>query len=173
MCRCPRLKGLAVGSYNEFINGIIVKFISKWKNLEMLKLGKYDLKEIIPQIGLHCNNLIWLSAPYTYIGKEEASALVSSLSELKYLDLHGGNFEKEALVMILQGCKKLVHLDISKSFGFNDDDAEILKLASQIPAFMCEGSMVIPVIEPGSLHYHGLDHELFCDKINHDDCVYD
>ena len=120
-----------MGSYNEYINGIIVKFISRWKNLEMLKLGKYHLKEIIPQIGLHYNNLIWLSSPYTYLGKEEASSMVSSLSELKYLDLHGGDFEKEALVMILQGCKQLVHLDISKSFGFNDDDAEILELASQ------------------------------------------
>ena len=121
-----------MGSYNEFINSIIVKFISKWKNLEMLKLVKYHLKEIILEIGLHCNNFNWLSAPFTYIGKDEASALVSSLSELKYLDLHGGDFEKEALVMILQGCKQLVHLDISKSFGFDDDDAEILELASHI-----------------------------------------
>ena len=160
MCRCPRLKGLAVGSYNEFINGIIVKFISKWKYLEMLKLGKYDLKEIIPQIGLHCNNLIWLSAPYTYIGKDEASTLVSSLSKVKYLDLHGGDFEKEALVMILQGCKQLVHLDIRQSFGFDDDDAEILELASHIPAFKCEGSIITP---------DWLDD----DHIDHDDLVYD
>ena len=129
--------------YHEFINSIILEFISKWKNLEMLGLGKYNLKGIIPEIGLHCNNFIWLSAPNTYIGKDEASALVSSLSELKYLDLHGGDFEKEALVMILQGCKQLVHLDISQSFGFDGDDAEILELASHIPAFKCEGSVGI------------------------------
>ena len=126
----------------------------------MLRLVKYFLKEIMPEIGLHCNNFIWLSAPYTYIGKDEASALVSSLSELKYLDLHGGDFEKEALVMILQGCKQLVHLDISKSFGFDDDDAEILELASHIPSFKCEGSII------------ALDW-LDDDYIDHDDLVYD
>ena len=172
-CRCPKLKILDVGSYNISINAIIPKFISKWKNLEMLKLGKYYLKEILPQIGLHCNNFIWLSAPYNYFHKDDASALVASLPKLEYLDLHGGGFEKEALLMILQGCKHLVHLDVRQCFGFDDDDAEILELASHIPVFMCEGSMVVPDIEPASLQDRRLDHELFCDKINHDDCVYD
>ena len=123
------MKAFDGGSYDELTNSVIQKFICKWKNLEMLTLGKYHLKEIVTQIGLHCNNFISLSAPFNYFGKDEAFALVSSLPKLKYLDLHGGTLDKEAVVMILQSCKQLVHLDVSISFGFNEDDFEILELA--------------------------------------------
>ncbi|RVW31799.1 hypothetical protein CK203_099485 [Vitis vinifera] len=88
------------------------------EKLEMMRLGKFHMKEVLPEIGLHCNNFIWLSAPETYIGKDEASAIVTSLPQLKYLDLHGASFEKETLLMILQGCKQLVHLDIRDCWVF-------------------------------------------------------
>ena len=158
---------LDVGDFNMSIEAIIPQFISKWKSLEMMRLGKFHMKEVLPEIGLHCNNFIWLSAPETYIGKDEASAIVTSLPQLKYLDLHGASFEKETLVMILQGCKQLVHLDIRDCWGFHGVDAEILKLASHIPTFMWEGSIRIPEIESSYVHDLKLDHELFCDQINH------
>ncbi|KAL6315388.1 hypothetical protein AAG906_000498 [Vitis piasezkii] len=137
-----------------------------------MRLGKFHMKSVLPQIGLHCNNFIWLSAPYTYIGKDEALVMVASLPKLKYLDLHGATFEKEALVMILQGCKQLVHLDIRDCWGFRGDDAEILELASHIPSFMCEGSSIGLGALSASVYNLEVDHELFCDKIRHDDCVY-
>ncbi|XP_059590805.1 putative F-box/LRR-repeat protein 23 isoform X2 [Vitis vinifera] len=174
---CPRLKALDV-VFNNFSMEDIIPKLSKWKSLELMRLGKFHvglfhMKSVLPQIGLHCNNFIWLSAPHASIEKDEASAIVASLPRLKYLDLHYSFFEKEALVMILQGCKKLVHLDVRKCFGFCDDDAEILELASHIPVFMCEGSGIIPEIGTSYLRDRRLDHELYCDQINHDDCVYD
>ena len=133
-----------MGAFNMSIEDIIPKFISKWKSLEMMRMGKLHMEEVLPQIGLHCHNFIWLSAPYTYIGKDEASAIVTSLPKLKYLDLHNASFEKETLVMILKGCKKLVHLDIRNCWGFHGVDAEILELASHIPTFMYEGPIILP-----------------------------
>ncbi|KAJ9676414.1 hypothetical protein PVL29_025101 [Vitis rotundifolia] len=50
---CPRLKVLDVGLYNFSIEDIIPKFVSKWKSLEMMRLGKFHMKSIVPQIGLH------------------------------------------------------------------------------------------------------------------------
>nr|CAN65996.1 hypothetical protein VITISV_007693 [Vitis vinifera] len=177
--RCPILKVLDVGLYNSSIKHIIPKFVSKWKSLERMRIGKFHVKSVLrllPQIGLHCNNFIWLSAPYSYIRKDEALGIVASLPKLKYLDLHGADFEKEAVVMILQGCKQLVHLDIRDCRGFRGDDAEILELASHIPSFMCEGSS-IGLGELSAFVYNRevareVEHELFCDKICHDDCVY-
>ncbi|KAJ9676410.1 hypothetical protein PVL29_025099 [Vitis rotundifolia] len=167
---CPRLEGLDVGLYNFSIEDIIPKFVSKWKSLEMMRLGKFHMKSVVPQIGLHCNNFIWLSAPYTYIGKVEALVMVASLPKLKCLDLHRATFEKEALVMILQGYKQLVHLDIRDCWGFRGDDAEILELASHIPSFMCEGSSIGLGTLSAPVDNLEVDHELFCDKIHHDDC---
>ena len=168
-----------MGLYNSSIKHIIPKFVSKWKSLERMRIGKFHVKSVLrllPQIGLHCNNFIWLSAPYSYIRKDEALGIVASLPKLKYLDLHGADFEKEAVVMILQGCKQLVHLDIRDCRGFRGDDAEILELASHIPSFMCEGSS-IGLGELSAFVYNRevareVEHELFCDKICHDDCVY-
>ena len=121
ICRCPRLKGLDA----------------------VFHVGLFYMKSVLPQIGLHCNNFIWLSAPRAGIRKYVASAIVASLPRLEYLDIPYTFFEREALVIILQGCKKLVYLDVRKCFGFCDDDAEILELASHIPVFMCEGSRII------------------------------
>lgn len=49
--------------------------------------------------------------------------------------------------MILQGCKQLVHLDVRECSGFHADDAKILRLASHIPAFMCEGYPLFPELD--------------------------
>ncbi|XP_059590697.1 putative F-box/LRR-repeat protein 19 isoform X2 [Vitis vinifera] len=117
---CPRLKGLDA----------------------VFHVGLFYMKSVLPQIGLHCNNFIWLSARRAGIRKYVASAIVASLPRLEYLDIPYTFFEREALVIILQGCKKLVYLDVRKCFGFCDDDAEILELASHIPVFMCEGSRI-------------------------------
>lgn len=45
-----------------------------------------------------------------------------------------------ALVILLHGCKDLEFLDVRNSRGFKETDEEILKLASHISTFMCDGS---------------------------------
>lgn len=139
----PSLKALRLHDDLLFKKSTIIpKLISKWKNLEMLSLGsRHNMEEILAQISLHCNNFIMLFAPQIYVGKDEATAIVTSLPNLKYLVLKGSTIEWENLVMVLQGCKKLLRLDVRKCIGFEENDAEILALASHIPTFMCEGSI--------------------------------
>lgn len=139
----PSLKDLRLHGDLLFKKSTIIpKLISKWKNLEMMSLGsRHNMEEILVQISLHCNNFIMLFAPHIYVGKDEATAIVTSLPNLKYLVLKGSTIEWENLVMVLQGCKKLLGLDVRKCIGFEEDDAEILALASHIPTFMCEGSI--------------------------------
>uniref|UniRef100_F6I3L5 F-box/LRR-repeat protein n=1 Tax=Vitis vinifera TaxID=29760 RepID=F6I3L5_VITVI len=140
----PSLKALRLHDDLLFKKSTIIpKLISKWKNLEMLSLGsRHNMEEILAQISLHCNNFIMLFAPQIYVGKDEATAIVTSLPNLKYLVLKGSTIEWENLVMVLQGCKKLLRLDVRKCIGFEKNDAEILALASHIPTFMCKGSIL-------------------------------
>lgn len=120
---------------------IIPKLISKWKNLEMLAIeSPVILEEILAQISIHCKKFVKLCAPSTYIGKAQATAIVTSLPNIKYLVIKGSTIMRENLVMILTGCRELQGLDARECFGFEEDDAEILELASQIPIFVCEGS---------------------------------
>ena len=98
----------------------VAKVLSKCKNLETLDFGR----------GMHVDKTI-------------ASAIATSLPKLKYLVLKEAKFYKrEYLVMILQGCKEIVHMDVRNCIGFYYFDTEILNLASHIPVFMCEGCSI-------------------------------
>lgn len=121
---------------------IIPKLLSNWKNLETLDFGRGSHSgKALAKISLHCN-ITKLAARGTNVGSEVASAIVNSLPKLKYLVLEGSTFYKqEYLVLILLGCKEIVHLDVRNCIGFDKNDVEILELASHIPAFMCEGSI--------------------------------
>ncbi|KAJ9676403.1 hypothetical protein PVL29_025094 [Vitis rotundifolia] len=111
----------------------------KWKNLEVLPIRRSNnMAEIIPHISLHCKNFAQLIAP----------GLVTFVPNIRYLFLKVSGIDRENLV-ILQGCKELVSLDIRDCIGFEDDDAERLQLALHIPAFMCEGSgiLILPLTD--------------------------
>ncbi|KAJ9693749.1 hypothetical protein PVL29_009620 [Vitis rotundifolia] len=142
--KSPSLKALRLHDDLLFKKSTIIpKLISKWKNLVMLSLGStHNMEEILALISLHCNNFIMLFAPRIYVGKDEATSIVTSLPNLKYLVLKGSTIERENLVTVLQGCKKLLRLDVRKWIGFEENDAEILALASYIPTFMCKGSIL-------------------------------
>ena len=78
--------------------------------------------------------------PKSYVGANEASAIVTHLPKIKHLSLKGATIEKKNLVMILRCCRELVRLDVRDCFLFEESDAETLELASHIPSFRCEGS---------------------------------
>ena len=143
--RCPALKILVLHDFMPHESSILIpKLISKWKNLEVLSLRwSYNMADIIPQIGFHCKKFVQLNAPNSIIGKDESSAMVTFVPNIRHLFLKGSGIKQENLVIILQGCKELVSLDVSDCIGFKDDDAEILQLASHIPAFVCEGSRIL------------------------------
>ncbi|KAJ9676422.1 hypothetical protein PVL29_025105 [Vitis rotundifolia] len=161
--KCPKLKllGLNADLLHKH-SSIIPKLISRWKNLQSLVLGSsHGMEEILAPIRLFCRNFTRLSAPKTNVGNKEASAIVTSLPNLRYLVLNGAAIERESLVMILQGCKRLIEIDMRDCDGFDEDDAEILKLASHIPSFMCEGSYLY---DPFDDYEHT--------QIGHNYCVY-
>ncbi|RVW31804.1 hypothetical protein CK203_099479 [Vitis vinifera] len=73
--------------------------------------------------------------PKSYVGANEASAIVTHLPKIKHLFLKGATIEKKNLVMILRCCRELVRLDVRDCFLFEESDAETLELASHIPSF--------------------------------------
>ncbi|XP_059630061.1 F-box protein FBW2-like [Cornus florida] len=73
--------------------------------------------------------------------ERDAWDVAALLPNLKYLDLSYAHLYDAHLDIILQGCKELLYLDVRYCVGFEEDDDEILKLASHIPTFLCEGSI--------------------------------
>lgn len=151
---CPSLKTLALSnsygdsygfsyeygdSYKDSYGDTISKIIVKWKSLEVLKLEHCSLTaDIIYKIGLHCKNFVELSVTNDYIDQEVASAIVSKLVTIKRLVLDNSKLEKDDLVLILRGCQGLELLSVRNCVGFDEDDEEILKIASRIKDFRCE-----------------------------------
>ncbi|XP_042484546.1 F-box/LRR-repeat protein At3g48880-like [Macadamia integrifolia] len=140
---CPALKFLGMPYYLVETHGeLIPKLVSKWKELQELHLGStgVSFKEILTQISLNCENFNGLSVS-GFVHNEEASAIVTLLPKIKYLWLRRRTLvPRESLQMILEGCKDLVLLDARDCIGFEEDDEEILKMASHIKTFMVEGS---------------------------------
>ncbi|XP_059630059.1 F-box/LRR-repeat protein At3g48880-like [Cornus florida] len=142
---CPALKYLELPFLLWEENSILPSLISKWKNLQTLSLQSsyINIKAILTQVSLHCKNFVDLrTSSRCYIGEHESLVIGTLLPNIKYLDLRETYLNRENLVRILKGCKKLVHLDVRHCKGFEGDD-EILKLASHIPTFMYEGSRVL------------------------------
>eukprot|EP00258_Populus_trichocarpa_P012866 XP_002323183.3 putative F-box/LRR-repeat protein 23 [Populus trichocarpa] len=142
---CPALTALLLPSdILRCESSIVPTLIGKWEHLENLWLGSSEnLVNIITQISLACNKFSGLCVSSATIQEEEASAIVTNLPNIKYLILRGAWIDFEDLVIILQGCKNLVHLDVRDCLGFDFDDEKVLELASNIKTFKCEGSMLV------------------------------
>ncbi|KAL6971023.1 hypothetical protein U1Q18_030704 [Sarracenia purpurea var. burkii] len=119
-----------------YLQVCIPNLVSKWKNLEFLRLQScYLMQKILTQISIHCKNFVGLEVTRADIWEREASAIVTIVPHIKYLSLRYAYMNKKNLVMILQGCKELVHFDVRDCIGFDEGDDEILKLASHISMF--------------------------------------
>ncbi|KAL6971020.1 hypothetical protein U1Q18_030701 [Sarracenia purpurea var. burkii] len=138
---CPHLKTLELPYpvYASEIPKLVSKLnlVSKWKNLEFLTIGIcFQFREILTQINIHCKNFVGLTIKRNYIvGKDAVLAIITLLPNIKHLSLWYCFMEKKNLVMILQGCKELVHFEAMHCTGFNEGDYEILKLTSHMCTF--------------------------------------
>ncbi|XP_042507486.1 F-box protein SKIP19-like [Macadamia integrifolia] len=149
----------------ELLNRDFPKFIAKWKYLEhlsLLSIPRDSFKEILRQISLSCKNFSGLSTTGT-VGTEEALAIATSLQKIRYLKLSGSFLPKNSLKVILEGCKNLVLLDARNCCGFEEDDEDILKMASHIKTFFFEGSKSF-FFDPSKSYY--IDHFLYQAMIN-------
>ena len=119
---------------------VIPELISKWKNLELLGLGRLsNMEKVFEEINCHCKNFCWLCGFGADIERDTASSIVTFFPNIKYLSMRKANIDRESLEMILQGCKELVLLDARDCVGYECDD-QLLKLASHISSFQHEGS---------------------------------
>ncbi|CAL2224701.1 unnamed protein product [Prunus armeniaca] len=139
---CPCLKSSSVAEELLYeTRCIFPELICKWKNLEELSLGgSYNLVKIIEQISIHCKNFCALTL-FESLGRDAAMSIVNLLPNINNLILMNSQICRDDFVVILQGCKHPVLLDAKKCKGFNESDEEILKLASRISNFRCEGSI--------------------------------
>ncbi|RVW83612.1 hypothetical protein CK203_039296 [Vitis vinifera] len=85
--KCPALKVFGLHGCLSLKNAsVIPKLIRNWKNLELM-------------------------LPKSYVGANEASAIVTHLPKIKHLSLKGATIEKKNLVMILRCCRELVRCE--------------------------------------------------------------
>ncbi|XP_042509278.1 F-box/LRR-repeat protein At3g48880-like [Macadamia integrifolia] len=126
----------------ELLTHHLRKFVSKWEDLEHLSLlliPKDSFKDILTQISLSCKNFVGLSTTGS-VYTEEAIAIATALPKIRYLRLSRSTLPKNSLKIILDGCEDLVLLDARNCIHFEEDDKEILEIASHIKTFMFEGS---------------------------------
>ncbi|KAH0992700.1 hypothetical protein GBA52_004183 [Prunus armeniaca] len=94
-----------------------------WKHLEELSLGSsLDLKKTLSEISIHCKKFWRLHVAKAYIGNAEALAIVKLVPDIKHLSLRRADIGRDNLVMLLQGCKELLVLDVSECRGFDEGD---------------------------------------------------
>ncbi|KAI8004401.1 F-box/LRR-repeat protein [Camellia lanceoleosa] len=145
---CPNLRTLVIPyDFSDEHMFKIPNLVTNWKKLEFLKLGiSCQIKEIIAQISIHCKNFVGLAIKRAQIEKNEATAIVTLLPNINYLGLKEASIQRQYLVMILKGCKKLEYVDVRMCLGFDEGDGDILKLASHIRTFRHEGSHLVDLI---------------------------
>jgi len=158
--RCPALTALSLPSdILRCKSSIVPTLIGRWEHLENLWLGSSEnLVNIITQISLACNKFSGLCVSSATIEEEEASAIVTNLPNIKCLILRGARIYFWNLVIILQGCKNLVHLDVRDCLGFYSCDERVLELASHIKTFKFEGS-ILEFYDDGVITIDDLDYE--------------
>ncbi|XP_060203579.1 F-box/LRR-repeat protein At3g48880-like [Lycium barbarum] len=111
--RCPRLKHLVMPAWNRIEETGICRAIRMWEDLESLTMPSIeDPPCVMTEIGRSCKNFAELKimGPCDLLF---ASTLVEYLPNLKVLSVRCTVLSKPALVIILEGLKKLEVLNIS------------------------------------------------------------
>ncbi|MCD9646911.1 hypothetical protein HAX54_037162 [Datura stramonium] len=111
--RCPRLKRLVMPAWNRIKMTGICRAIRMWKDLESLTMPTIeDPQYVLMEIARSCKNFAELKimGPCDVLF---ASRLVGFLPNLKVLSVRCTVLPKPALVIILEGLKKLQVLNIS------------------------------------------------------------
>ncbi|XP_060176011.1 F-box/LRR-repeat protein At3g48880-like isoform X2 [Lycium barbarum] len=113
LSRCPRLKRLVMPAWNRIKEAGICRAIRMWEDLESLTMPSIeDPACVMGEIGRSCKHF----AELKIMGPCDtlfASTLVEFLPNLKVLSVRCTVLPKPALVIILDGFKKLEVLNIS------------------------------------------------------------
>ncbi|XP_050383539.1 F-box protein SKIP1-like [Argentina anserina] len=109
--------------------------LDKELSLDVIPARNKNLLQILVQVGIHCKRIRSLHILDVCVGEYEASAIVKGLPNLVFLTLARSRIERKALVMLLEGCKKLRCFDVRNCEGFQADGEELQKLGSHIKEF--------------------------------------
>ncbi|KAH0764828.1 hypothetical protein KY285_000699 [Solanum tuberosum] len=146
--RCPRLKRLVMPAWEKLDKQTICSAFHEWKDLESLTMPSLEKPAyVIKKIGMSCkkNSELKIMTPCDILF---ASALVSFLPNLKVLRVRCTELSKPALVILLEGLKKLKVLNISHCIITEylpppapmkiliELDESILKKASRLEKFL-------------------------------------
>ncbi|KAF6172491.1 hypothetical protein GIB67_007004 [Kingdonia uniflora] len=141
---CPGLEYLCLlVDIRNKIKFNLAELVPSWQHLECLALQHTPLYlgEILTQISLRCKDFSSLMLRGC-IDDEEVLAIAIITPKIKVLNIKGSTLLGKNFKLILQSCKELEYLDATKCIGFDEDDEEILKLASHIKTSKFKGSML-------------------------------
>lgn len=129
------------GDEEDMIGATFGDSFEQWKSIDLIDSRHCNyMLEIIDKISLQCKNFVGLSVEQVHINDIVASSIASKLATIKCLVLDKAIIEEEDLETILLGCKELEVLYVRHCVGFDEDNENILNLASRIKDFRCEGS---------------------------------
>ncbi|XP_020594066.1 F-box/LRR-repeat protein At3g48880-like [Phalaenopsis equestris] len=140
---CPRLKELALPTLLRQDDRQIPGLMARWKDLEILEMKWKPLYflELVEEIRANCPKFTGFHLCGYFDGKD-AKAIVECLPKLRSLNMSGSFVKRDDLVMILEGCRELQDVDVSRCRGFDAEDEILKKASSGIKKFVCEGSKV-------------------------------
>lgn len=132
--RCRNLKFVYLCTAYKISAKAFCEAISQWKQLGGMEVDVRCLKPaILRQISSTCKNFNHLGA-IGVLSLEVAQDIVCWLPNLRSINLSNTNCQKTALITILNGCKYLEVLDITRC-GCVGRDSEVQQLAKKLKFF--------------------------------------
>lgn len=136
---CPKLKVLALPTLLWNDDKQLPELMGRWKEMETLEMAWKPISflQMLEQIGHFCPNFSGLNLCGFFNGRD-AEAMTRCLPRLKTLLMSASFLRREDLLLILEGCKELEEVDVSRCRGLDVDEG-LLRRASKMKRFSCEG----------------------------------
>lgn len=147
MCRCPRLRRLALPQLPAGDEARLPDLVPRWPLLEHLELdtkpsSSSSFPALVAQLARHCPGFASLKTSGA-VKPEDAAALARSLPGLRSLCLDRSYLPREQLLAVLAGCRALREFSARSCVGFDDTDEEVLRRGARIPRFDVAGSKLV------------------------------
>ncbi|XP_020595076.1 F-box/LRR-repeat protein At3g48880-like, partial [Phalaenopsis equestris] len=157
---CPKLKVLSLPTLIWNDDKQLPGLMCSWKEMEALEMiwKPISFLKMLEQIMIHCPNFHELNL-CGFLNGKDAQAMIRCLPKLKRLLMSASFLRKDDLVMILDGCKDLEEVDVSRCRGLDVDDV-LLKKAAKLSKFEFQGCKPEEIYGNGYNNYDDLFMEL-------------
>ncbi|KAK8964565.1 hypothetical protein KSP40_PGU018044 [Platanthera guangdongensis] len=135
--KCYYYSRLALPTLLQQDDRKIQELLRKWKELETLELKwkPFSFLRIAEAIGANCPKFTELRL-CGVIERRDAKAIVKNFPKLKRLEMTSSFMRREDLVMVLEGCRELQAVDVSRSGGFDGEDEALKPFSARIKDFV-------------------------------------